>query len=162
MQIRKATADEMLNLWGYRDISAASPTAKFFYSNISSGNAVFWTLAHSGELIGELYAFLNIKGEEDFADGITTAYLCAFRVEKKYQGQGLGSKLMNAVLADLKLCGFQYATIGVGLNEERNLRIYDHMGFSKKIKNCYFDPSSMDENMKPQCDEGFLLLSKQL
>jgi ribosomal protein S18 acetylase RimI-like enzyme len=81
---------------------------------------------------------------------------------KKNQGQGLGRKLMDGVLRDLKLSGFQYATIGVGLREERNQRIYDHMGFSKKIKICYFDPCAMDENMNPQQDEGFLLLSKQL
>ncbi len=162
MLVRKATADEMLKLWGYQDISDASPTAKFFYSNISSGNAVFWALDHAGELIGELYVFFNIAGEKAFADGTATAYLCAFRVQKQYRGQGLGSRLMDAALADLKSSGFQHATIGVGLREERNQRIYHHMGFSRKIKQCYFDPCAMDENMNPKCDEGFWLLTKQL
>ena len=59
MLIRKATGEEMLNLWGYRDADTASCTAKFFYRSIASGNAVFWTLEHGGELIGELYVFLN-------------------------------------------------------------------------------------------------------
>ncbi len=73
MLIRKATGEEMLKLWGYQDANKASPTAKYFYRNISSGNAVFWTLDRDGELIGELYAFLNIEEDKDFADGITTA-----------------------------------------------------------------------------------------
>lgn len=57
MLIRKATGEEMLKLWGYQDENTASPTAKFFYRNISSGNAIFWTLDNGGELIGELYVF---------------------------------------------------------------------------------------------------------
>ena len=80
MQIRKATGEEMLKLWGYRDHETASPTAKFFYRNVTSGNAVFWTLDNGGELIGELYVFLNLD-DKDFADGKNVAYLCAFRVK---------------------------------------------------------------------------------
>ena len=41
MLIRKATGEEMLALWGYPDAAAAPPTARFFYDNISGGNAVF-------------------------------------------------------------------------------------------------------------------------
>ena len=41
MQIRKASAGEMLSLWEYDDLSKASNTAKYFYQNIESGNAVF-------------------------------------------------------------------------------------------------------------------------
>ena len=78
MEIRKATGDEMLALWEYPDPENASPTAKFFYRSISSGNAVFWTVEQNGELIGELYAFLDLE-DKDFADGEHTAYLCAFR-----------------------------------------------------------------------------------
>ena len=47
-----------------------------------------------GEIIGELYAFLNLD-DKDFADGKNTAYLCAFRVKKEYRGKGLGSQLMK-------------------------------------------------------------------
>ena len=44
MQIRKASGNEMLALWEYPDVSVASPTAQFFYNNIVTGNAVFWTV----------------------------------------------------------------------------------------------------------------------
>lgn len=60
MLIRKATAEKMLKLWGYEDCSAASHTARFYYQSIVSGNAVFWTVDNDGELIGELYVFLNL------------------------------------------------------------------------------------------------------
>ena len=111
--IRKATGEEMLALWGVREIKKASPTAKFFYDNISTGNTVFWTLDHDGELLGELYVFLNLE-DKDFADGRNTAYLCAFRVKKEYRGQGYGSRLIATALEDLKQIGFCRATIGVG------------------------------------------------
>ena len=161
MQIRKATCDEMLRLWGYPDIQTAPPTARFFYENIASGNAVFWTLDISGELIGELYAFLKIEEDGDFADGSTTAYLCAFRVKENYRGFGHGTRLMAAALEDLKTRGFLRATIGV--SDARNEALYRRMGFSVRVKGCYFDPCARDRNMRPESDvEGYLLLSKNL
>ncbi len=160
MRIRKASAEEMLKLWGHRDADQAPPTARFFYRNISSGNAVFWTVEREGELIGELYAFLSIEEDHDFADGRTAAYLCAFRVKKEFRGRGLGSGMMEAALADLRSRGFQRATIGV--SEERNEKLYRRMGFCAKIKDCFFDPCARDRDMRPEPDAGFRLLSKDL
>ena len=150
----------MLKLWGYEDTDSASPTARYFCRNIASGNAAFWTVDNEGELIGELYVFRDIEEDRDFADGITTAYLCAFRIKKEYCGRGLGTLLMETVLADLKGSGIKYATIGV--SEERNRKLYHRMGFTNEIKECFFDPCARDENMQPEQDEGYLLLSKEL
>ena len=162
MQIRKATGNEMLKLWGYQDDMTVSPTAKFFYRNISSGNAVFWTLDNDGELIGELYVFMNLD-DKDFADGKTTAYLCAFRVKERYRGQGLGSRLMHAALAELKEIGFHTATIGVGSDKPQNIQLYRSLGFNKKVKDCHYDPCGMDENNQPEYEEeAWWLLSKEL
>ncbi len=162
MQIRKANGEEMLKLWGYQDVISASPTAKFFYRNISSGNAVFWTLDNDGELIGELYVFMNLD-DKDFADGQTTAYLCAFRVKEEYRGQGLGSRIMNTALAELKEIGFHTATIGVGIDKPQNIQLYRRLGFNKKVKDCHYDPCGMDENNQPEYEEeAWWLLSKEL
>ena len=159
MLIRKADCKEMLALWGYGDADQAPPTARFFYGNISSGNAIFWTVENGGELIGELYVFLDLE-YKDFADGKDRAYLCAFRVKKEYRGQGIGSRMMESALADLKARGFKRATIGV--SEERNKKLYRRMGFDTKIKDCYFDPCARDAQMRPEPDAGFWLLSKDL
>ena len=163
MEIRKATGDEMLALWEYPDPENASPTAKFFYRSISSGNAVFWTIEHHGELIGELYVFKNIEADPDFADGITIAYLCAFRIRKDFRGQGLGTRLIETVLADLKAGGFRRATIGVGPDEERTVKLYRRLGFTTKVKDCRTDPCAMNEHMQPvQEEDTWWLLSKEL
>ena len=161
MKIRMANGEEMLKLWGYPDVDSASPTARYFYHHISAGNALFWTLDHDGKLIGELYVFLNIEEDRDFADGSTTAYLCAFRVQKEYRGQGLGTRMMNTALADLKSRGFLRATIGV--DDARNEKLYHRLGFTTKIKECYIDPCARDENMNPIWEkEGYTLLTEEL
>lgn len=161
MQIVKHSSKDMLTLWGYENLAAASPTARFFCRNIDSGNAVFWALETNGRIVGELYVFYHLE-DPDFADGKSAAYLCAFRIEKAYRGQGYGSRLMNTVLADLKAGGFCCATVGVGFTEESNIRMYQHLGFSTTIKKCFSDPCALDENMQPKPDEGFWLLSKVL
>lgn len=161
MLIRKATADEMLKLWGY-DENTASPTAEFFYRNISSGNAVFWTADIDGELIGELYAFLNLD-DKDFADGKDIAYLCAFRIKKEYRRKGLGSRMMESAFEDLKEKGFKRVTIGVNSDEPLNIKLYTRLGFREKVKDCYYDPCGLDENGNPEYDaKGWWLLSKAL
>ena len=161
MLIRKATADEMLKLWGY-DENTASPTAKFFYRNISSGNAVFWTADKDGELIGELYAFLNLD-DKDFADGKDIAYLCAFRIKKEYRRKGLGSRMMEAAFTDLKEKGYSHVTIGVNCDEPLNIKLYTRLGFREKVKDCYYDPCGLDENGNPEFDaKGWWLLLKAL
>lgn len=161
MLIRKATADEMLKLWGY-DENTASPTAEFFYRNISSGNAVFWTVDKDGELIGELYAFLNLD-DKDFADGKDIAYLCAFRIKKEYRRKGLGSRMMEAAFTDLKEKGYSHVTIGVNCDEPLNIKLYTRLGFREKVKDCYYDPCGLDENGNPEFDaKGWWLLSKVL
>ena len=162
MRIRKATGEEMLKLWGYEDYPTASPTAKFYYRNIASGNAVFWTVDDGGELIGELYVFLSLE-DRDFANGEDTAYLCAFRVKEGFRGQGLGSRMMIAALSELKEFGFQRATIGVGSDKPQNIRLYRRFGFNDKVKDCHYDPCGMDENDRPEYEEdAWWLLAKRL
>ena len=151
----------MLELWEYPDVNTAPPTARYFYNNIETGNAVFWTVENEGELIGELYVFYNLD-DKDFADGKNTAYLCAFRIREDFRGKGIGTALLREVLARLKAAGFTRATIGVGPEEERNIKLYRNQGFVTKIKDCYFDPCAMDDNMRPKPDEGFWLLAKAL
>ncbi len=152
----------MLALWGYPKLDAASPTARFFYQNLAAGSAVFWTLEHEGTLIGELYAFFDLE-DRDFADGKTTAYLCAFRVKEGFRGRGLGSRLMETALAELKARGFRRAAIGVSESEPWNLRLYRRFGFTEKGKDCRADPCAMDEHMRPVIDpEPWALLRKEL
>ena len=162
IRIRRATGEEMLALWGYREPGLAPPTAQFFYRNLSAGRALFWALDRDGALIGELYAFLELP-DPDFADGESTAYLCAFRVKREYRGQGFGSRLLTAALAELKALGFRRVTIGVGCDEPRNKRLYRRFGFTEKVKDCHYDPCGLDEQRRPLYEEtAWELLAAEL
>ena len=161
MTVRRATARELLGLWGYPSVADASPTARYFCRSIDAGNALFWALDRAGELIGELYAFLNLPEDPDLADGTHVAYLCAFRVKASFRGQGLGHRLMAAALGDLVARGFRRVTIGV--DDPRNEGLYRRMGFTDTVKVCHLDPCARDERMAPEpVPEGYLLLAKAL
>ena len=84
-------------------------------------------------------------------------------VEEQYRGQGIGTGMLEKALQELKKSGFRRATIGVGSDEPANIRLYHRMGFTEKIKDCYYDPCGLDENMQPVYEEeGWWLLAKEL
>lgn len=161
MIIRQATAQEMLNLWGCGETEALPPTAQFFFDNLTSGNAEFWAVEDGGALVGELYVFRKLP-DPDFANGAQRAYLCAFRMKEGYQGQGLGSRLLETVLGRLQDEGIALGTIGVETTNEAALRLYRRFGFDTKIKDCHVDPCWLDDAGVPRACPCFHLLSKQL
>jgi ribosomal protein S18 acetylase RimI-like enzyme len=160
MEIRLANEKDLLKLWQETEESMES-TTRFFYNNIKNGNAEFWTCNSNDQIVGELYVFKKLSDNE-FADGIYTAYLCAFRIIKGLRGQGFGTKLLNTVLVHIKDIGFKTATIGVDENETDNMRLYKKAGFTEKVKNSFVDPCNVDENQIPNSCEKFWLLRKSL
>ena len=60
-------------------------------------------------------------------------YLEAFRVCKKYQGQGLGKKLINYCIDYLTNKGYTEFTIGVEDNNDIAKHIYFNLGFNQAI-----------------------------
>ena len=90
MIIREATIEDFKKLWEH----SGSTTYEYFLKNLESRNVELWTVENYGELIGELYIFWN-SIDKDEADGVKRAYLCAYRINKEYQGQGIGSKLIK-------------------------------------------------------------------
>jgi ribosomal protein S18 acetylase RimI-like enzyme len=154
MYIRQGTVDEMLSLW-YKKY-----TSEFMADNINNNKAEFWTVELDNRLVGELYAFFELD-DKDFADGKTTAYICAFRIVDEMQGKGLGTKLLLKVLERLSDLGYLYATIGVEPEEIANIKLYNKLGFTEKMKTLSFDPCDVDCEHKPApCTEYYLLKKK--
>lgn len=70
-------------------------------------------------------------------------YLEAFRVDKKYQGQGLGQSLINYCIDYLTNIGYTEFAIGVEDNNEIAKHIYFKLGFTNAIDKGHgneFDP----------------------
>lgn len=160
MHIRTATAEEMLALWGETPKNL-TPTARFFYENMTSGCATLFSWDRDGELVGELYLFRALS-DPDFADGKRRGYLCAFRIREDLRGRGLGTALMEHVITRAAREGFAELTIGADFTEEANVRLYRRLGFTERVKDCVLDPCAMDENMEPEACAGFHLLLKRL
>ena len=145
MIVRKANVNEFMKLWNYSN----SPTYKYFLENINNGNVEFWTIEKSKELIGELYIYWNSE-DKDEANGIDRAYLCAFRIQKEYQGQGYGKLLMNNVLDRIKEKNFKEVTIGIDNSEFEKLdSLYSKIGFTELVKETNIDNHYINSNNKP-------------
>ena len=161
MLIRMGTQDEMKSLWE----NINSPTGQYFVKGIDEGNIEFWTIENKEDssLIGELYIFWNSE-DKDEANGIDRAYLCAFRVDKEFQGQGLGKKLMHTVFQRIKDKGFKEVTIGADNNDgERLTFMYKSWGFSELVKLQNIDYHYIDKDNKPTYyEEPYGLYLKRL
>lgn len=153
MLIRQGTVKEMLSLWYKKN------TSEFFIGKINSCETEFWTIEHENKLIGELYFFKSLA-DRQFADGSTTAYLCAFRILDGFRRNGYGTKLMNTVLERIKTLGYKQVTIGVENSEPANIRFYKRMGFTEVIKICNNDPCDVNEDFTPICCSEYVLLRK--
>lgn len=94
----------------------------------------------NGHIITEATAIFeqdpNIQNKEGLV-GKHTAYLCAFRTNKEYEGQGYFSKLYKFMENDLKGKGFRELTLGVEPCEVRNMQIYFKWGYQTFIKTAY-------------------------
>jgi GNAT superfamily N-acetyltransferase len=145
MKIRQANIEKFKIIWEYSN----SPTYNYFLRNLKNNNVEFWTIEESKGLIGELYIFWNSE-DKDEANGINRAYLCAFRIQKEYQGQGYGKLLMNTVLERIKDKGFKEVTIGIDNSEFDKLnKMYSKFGFKELIKETNIDYHFINANNKP-------------
>ena len=69
---------------------------------------------------------------------------------------------MTKVIDRIKKLGYKNVTIAVDENEPDNLRLYQRLGFIRKVKDCYYDPCNVDEWMKSKPCGKIYLLEKEL
>lgn len=145
MDIRIGTVEEFRSLWHY----SMSNTYNYFLDNINKGIIEFWTVEVNGQFVAELYIFWD-SIDKDEANGIDRAYLCAFRVQKEYQGKGIGSVLMRKVIHRIRYKGFKEVTIGIDNREYNKLkRLYEKFGFIEELKSTYIDKHFLDKEGNP-------------
>lgn len=97
------------------------------------------------DIIGELT--VNYKSHQLETETIPNkrVYLEAFRVDKKYQGRGLGQKLINYCIDYLTNIGYTEFTIGVEDDNEIAKHIYFKLGFTNAIDKGYGDEFDQSE-----------------
>lgn len=112
-------------------------------NQISNKEADVFVIDYNGIFIGEVsvnYISHVLKTETILN---TRVYLEAFRVDKNFQGKGLGQKLLDFVMGYLVNLGYREATIGVEDDNMVAKHIYFKYGFTKAIDKGHgneFDP----------------------
>ena len=104
--------------------------------NYQTGRSIPYYGILDGTIICEATAVID-PGEVQNSAGMMdkkTAYLCAFRTVKEYQGKGYFSDLLRFMLDDLKQKGFAKAVLGVEPDDKKNKAMYRHWGFTEFIK----------------------------
>ena len=101
------------------------------------GKAATFVVLNDGDPIGQITVLFSpdcsaVKGRPMLCgDGV--ANMNAFRIEKKYEGQGHISALVKMAEKYAKDKGVSYLTIGCEARETRNLAIYLHFGYTELV-----------------------------
>ena len=112
-----------------------------------------YALEENEKFIGEITVnYISHDLETETIPNIRV-YFEAYRIDKKYQGKGLGQKLIEYVINDLKEIGYTEFTIGVEEDNEKAKHIYFKYGFTQAIdygKGDEFDPTEYTLYLKKE------------
>ena len=143
MEYRIATMDDLEKIWD-KNIARHPNDNRWVrwkkeYIDYNKNNeAITFVVVNGGDPIGEitLITGTNVKAvanKEYLSNGKNIANMNAFRIEKKYEGQGHISKLVSIAEEYAKAHGIDRLTIGVDAVETRNIAIYLHFGYADYI-----------------------------
>lgn len=130
LRVRPAVRDDLPDLeWGgeythFRRLYAEA------YELTRRGTTLIW-LADLDPVgvIGQ--AFVSLKSARaELADGLSRAYVYAFRVKPQYRGQGVGTKIMSVIEADLLQRRYQSLTLNVAKDNPSARRLYERLGYA--------------------------------
>lgn len=152
-EIRTLRTDELhllSQLLDYHDFEAAMADNR---REMEAGRTeIYAILKDENTILAELH-IAHENGDERFCKLGKRAYLFAFRVHESMQGKGLGQKLMDYTIADLKAKGYDEFTVGVEDDNDRAKYMYAKYGFTEKI-------ARMAEEFQGDAYEYDLLLRK--
>ncbi len=69
------------------------------------------------------------SNRKELADGISRAYLFAFRIRPEYRNLGIGSKMLAYCENELVEKGYTYLTLNVAEENNSAIRLYQRKGF---------------------------------
>lgn len=153
IEIVKATPEEMLALWNGRFAAFVDKTL----AQIAAGTLENYQIREDGVAFGELSIAWK-DDDPDEANGVDTATLQGFRIDKAHEGHGYGGMLVRRLLQIVKERGYAYCTIGADDRDGERLRaMYRHLGFTETVKESKF---SYVEDGQTHLDTYVLLRQK--
>ena len=141
-EYRLATREDLETIWA-KDIADNPGDARWLrwrdqyleYNEL--GKAATFVVLNDGDPIGQITVLFSpdcsaVKGRPMLC-GDCVANMNAFRIGKKYEGQGHISALVKMAEKYAKDKGVSYLTIGCEARETRNLAIYLHFGYTELV-----------------------------
>ncbi len=132
MVIRKLNIEELPllpQLFDYNDVGDMMIENT---ENLEKGVLDIYCAFHDGRLLGELHVSYE-DADKTVAEKDKRAYLFAFRVHKDYQGQGIGTRLLETVINKLVEDGYCEFTVGVEDDNVKARHMYEKQGFHTVI-----------------------------
>ncbi|MFZ6031447.1 MAG: GNAT family N-acetyltransferase [Chloroflexota bacterium] len=129
LRIRLVTRDDLPELeWGGEYIHFRRLYAEA-YRLSERGDTLMWLAdLEAVGVIGQAFVSLR-SGRAELSDGRSRAYVYAFRVKPPYRGQGVGTKIMETIEADLLRRGYQRVTLNVAKGNAGARRLYERLGY---------------------------------
>ncbi len=95
-----------------------------------SGTAIF---VAQDEAIGQLVGFVRLQTHTDYFSKEKHGYIANLAVEKSFEGQGIGRKLIDTAEIWAREKGYDRLTLHVFVENGRARRIYEEDGFQQDI-----------------------------
>lgn len=118
---------------------------KPFVQMLNDGRCRVFAIVVLNKILGRIILFTDLD-DKDLADGKNVCYFSNLWVHPKMRGKKIGSKLVRYVENKARKNGFKFLTLGVHKDNEKNMSIYNHMGFDTFVKNKAHDIVVKDEN----------------
>ena len=127
--IRQATKDDLPSLEWNGEYTHFRRLYADTFTLMQQDQAIIWIAELNGRgLIGLCFVSLN-GNRPELADGTTRAYIYGFRLQSQFRNQGIGTKIMRTIEADLKKRGFQQVTLNVGQDNHSARRFYERLQY---------------------------------
>lgn len=116
------------NIWNMK----SQPLADKWLDEIKSGKRLVFIYKINGEFIGE-GALVTDAGDPDYTIPDKRIYVSRMIVKKEYRNRGIGSEILEFLIAKAKEMGFCEMTIGVDKDNVNALHLYKKYGFTQVL-----------------------------
>lgn len=115
----------------YKAMRANDPAVRAFFTDLLSKESAHVFLALDGDQpIGYVLALLREVPENPFVHSGRALHIDQMSVNTAYQGQGVGTRLMETVLELAQTLGAERVSLGVAVFNTRAIRFYERLGFT--------------------------------
>lgn len=116
------------NIWNME----SQPLADKWFEEIKSGNRIVYVYKINGEFIGEGSLVMD-TGDPDYTLPGKRIYVSRMIVKKEFRNHGIGSKILEFLIAKAKSMGYSEMTIGVDKDNTNALHLYKKYGFTEVL-----------------------------